>query len=113
MSGWDSSAVRGQLQAAATFIEGDEAQELQRIDSAGAALGLPVPFNPDHRTQETEATEAGTWVREDMLITTRTVLVLAATYTWKGDRWTVGESGSHHVGDDPGLYHYSLAKQAI
>lgn len=107
-TGLNSSALRAQLQDAARYLEGDEQQMLQRIDASGAALGDPVAFNHDHHTRDTEHTDAGTWIREDMLVSTRSQLVLNATYTWGGKAWVAGESGSHHVGNEPGVYHYSL-----
>lgn len=110
MAGMDTSAMRGQLQAAALYVEGDEPNELQRVDVLGAAVGDPVPFNPDHRTQELEHTEAGSWVRESMLISTRAALVVNASYTWNGSTWTVQETGVHHAGAAPGVWHYSLSQ---
>lgn len=107
-----SPALRNQLRAAARYIEGTETQYLQRIDAAGLPLGDPVAFNPDFRSRDNEHTDAGTWVRADVLITTRTALVLNASYTWDNRTWVVGESGSHNVGSEQVLYHYSLTQVA-
>lgn len=103
-----STSMRAQLAAAAGYLEGDEIQYLQRVDSAGAALGDPIPFNPDFASRELEHTDAGSWVRESMLISVRSALVLNASYTWNGHTWTVQEHGSHHLGNSPGVWHYSL-----
>ena len=108
----NTAAWAAQFRAAAQYVEGDAPAYLQLLDSAGAATGDPVPFNPDHRGDDMEPTGAGGLAASELQCTVREVLKLGRIYSYGAHRWRVESEGHHEIGEIATVYHYTLQRQA-